>query len=109
MKKQDSTAWVKQLTDLINQNLEEEDLSNAELASEMNVSEAQFYRLVKERTGKSPNKFIRELKLIKAKKMLESGKADRVSLVAYKVGFERVDYFSKLFEERFGVRPSSLI
>jgi len=104
-----SSTWLEKLTQLAIENLENDDLSNVFLAQNMNVSEAHFYRLVKEKTGKSPNKFIRELRLNLAKKMLESGEIHRVSLVAYKVGFQRVDYFSRLYEERFGVRPSSVI
>lgn len=101
--------WVKKLNQIILENLESEDFSNAFLAKEMNVSEVHFYRLVKERTGQSPNKYIRELKMELAKEMIDSGKFNRVSLVAYKVGFQRVDYFSKLFEKHFGVRPITLI
>ena len=105
----DNTDWLAQLNDVILEYIEKEDLSNAFLAQKMNVSESHFYRLVKERTGKTPNKYIRVLKLNFAKTLLESGKFEHISTVAYQVGFKRVDYFSRLFEEQFGVRPKVLI
>lgn len=101
--------WLKKLNQILIENMENEALSNAFLAQRMNVSESHFYRLMKDRTGKSPNKYIRELKLNFAKTLLESGRFEHISAVAYQVGFRRVDYFSRLFEGQFGVRPKVLI
>ena len=101
--------WLNKLNRYVELYMEDDMLSNAFLARKMNVSESHFYRILKEKTGKSPNIYIRELRLHHAKIMLESGKYKRISTVAYQIGFKRVDYFSKLFLLEFGVRPKTLI
>ena len=101
--------WLIQLNQIIRQHIEKEELSNAFLAQKMNVSESHFYRLVKAKTGKSPNLYVRELKLNFAKALIESKEYSLVSDLAYRVGFKRVDYFSKLFLQQFGKRPKDLM
>lgn len=101
--------WLRELDVLILENLEAPEMTIALLAKEMSISEPQFYRRVKQWTGKSPNIYIREIRLKKAKLLLESGDAKKVKEVAYQVGFLKVEYFSKLYFERYGIRPSEII
>ena len=105
----DNTDWLAQLNDVILEYIEKEDLSNAFLAQKMNVSESHFYRLVKAKTGMSPNLYVRELKLNFAKALIKSKEYSLVSEIAYRVGFRRVDYFSRLFLQQFGRRPKAIL
>ena len=55
----------------------------------------------------TPNQYIQEIRLNKAKVMLEEGEVRTVKEVAFAVGMKRPGYFSKLFKERFGILPSA--
>ena len=78
---------------------------DSEFLSRMaNMSQSSLRRLFKEHTGKSPGDFVKELRLVTAaRRLLVSD--ERVSVIAYEVGFDDPNYFSRLFKENFGVSP----
>lgn len=69
------------------------------------LSESSFRRLFKIQTGKSPNIFILELKLLTASKLLIETN-QRIKQIAYEVGFESSNYFIRSFKKNFGVTPT---
>lgn len=84
-------------------------LTVGDLASQLFLSERQFFRRIKQLTGSPPNEFIREVRLKKAYQLLQNKTYDNVKEIAFEVGYKRPDYFSKLFEKQYGVRPLSLL
>lgn len=77
----------------------------SQLSEMAGVAETTFRKLFKEQTGKAPNAFLRELKLTTAaKELLKS--SDSVNSIAYGVGFEDPNYFSRMFKKTFGVTPN---
>lgn len=89
----------------ISQNLTAQSLSVPMMAQEIGVSERKLFRLLKSTINTTPNLFIQEIRLEKAKELLEVGAYSTVSEVSYAVGYNRPDYFSDIFERRFGRRP----
>jgi signal transduction histidine kinase/CheY-like chemotaxis protein len=79
------------------------------VAVEFNLSIRQFNRKLKEITGLSTAKFIKEVQLQKARKELENGSSLSVKEVAFNNGFELPSTFSKLFKIRFGKSPSEYL
>ena len=77
------------------------------LAHEMAIGKRQFARKVKMNTGLSPGKYIQEVRLQHARKLLEQKTHYSVSNVCYAVGYKRPKYFSQQFKLRFGRLPSS--
>lgn len=77
-----------------------------DLAALLCMTERTLNRKLKSTTGLTPNGFIREVKLVEAKKLLESN--DEISLkeITMRVGFKNTSHFSNLFEARFGKRPN---
>ncbi len=90
---------------ICNENIRDPKFGVLQLAIEINVSERQLYRIIQDLSGVTPHKFIREIKLQKAKEIIENGSFKTISQIASAVGFERTDYFSKLYASRFGVFP----
>ena len=77
----------------------------SQLSEMAGVAETTFRKLFKEQTGKAPNAFMRELKLTTAaKELLRS--SDSINSIAYEVGFEDPNYFSRMFKKTFGVTPN---
>lgn len=71
----------------------------------LGYSKSQFYRKMISITGKSPNTFLKDYRLDHALKLL-SKKEENISQVAFKSGFNSPAYFSKCFQEAYGVLPS---
>ncbi|WP_416441929.1 nickel-binding protein [Leeuwenhoekiella sp. A16] len=69
-------------------------------------SKAKFYRNMIALTGKSPNTFLKDYRLKRALKML-SVQGGNVSQVAFDSGFNTPSYFSKCFQEAYGMSPSA--
>lgn len=80
-------------------------LSVEELAKMCHVSSANFRKLFKEYSGKSPASYRIDRKLDLAKRMLESEKVS-FTYIAETLGFESEAYFSRLFKKKIGCSPS---
>lgn len=80
------------------------DLSIEELSVMAGVSSATLRRLFRQHTGKSPSQFMLDIKMtIAAKKLLETD--ERISDIAYLIGIQDPNYFTRLFKKNFGVSP----
>lgn len=69
-------------------------------------SEKYLASLFKEKYGISPNKYLRDLRLNMAKKLLQSNPNILLKDVAEMVGFTDVFYFSRTFKAQEGISPS---
>ncbi len=78
------------------------------LGKHLGFSKSQLYRKMIANTGTSPNSFIKEYRLNKALNLL-SKKVDNVSEIAFKTGFNSPAYFSKCFQEAYGILPSAYL
>ena len=96
--------FVDKATQLISEHLSESDYSIDSLCREMAMSRTLFYVKLKSFTGKSPQDFIRIIRLERAAQMLRNGRS--VSDAAALTGFENPKYFSTVFKKYFGVSPS---
>lgn len=74
-------------------------------AEEMNLSANYFSDLLKSETGKNTQDHIHYYLLEKAKSMLHNHNAT-INEIAYELGFEYPQYFSKLFKKKVGVSPT---
>lgn len=104
----DSTEAVKDFVDkatsLIVDHLSDSEFNIDSLCREMAMSRTLFYVKLKSYTGKSPQDFIRIIRLERASAMLRSGR--NVTDVAALTGFDNPKYFSTVFKKYFGVSPS---
>lgn len=79
-----------------------------DLAQELNYSQRQLERIIKKLTGLTPNKFMKEIRLLRAMQLLEQRQFGTVAEVGFEVGFSDAAYFSRVFKKRFGVKPSEV-
>ena len=84
-------------------------LSASYLSDLMAISERQLLRRIKSLTGLSTKQYIQEIKLQKAKHLLENKVFDTVSEVAYACDFNAPGYFTKVFQKHFGRKPSDYL
>ena len=103
-KADDGKDFVEKATNLIVQYLSDSDFNIDRLCREMAMSRTMFYLKLKTYTGKSPQDFIRVIRLERAAALLRSGTS--VADAAAMTGFDNAKYFSTVFKKYFGVSPS---
>lgn len=77
------------------------------MASQVGLSTAHFSREFKHATGQTPWGYFIYLRLERARQLLEDGES--VTNVALQTGFSDQPHLSRLFKQRFGVNPSSIV
>ncbi len=102
------TTWLQEVEGIFTKHLNDDRLSVDFAAEKLNLSERQFSRRLQQLTGLTPNHYLQEMRLQRARDLLLGGSITAVKEAAFAVGFHDVRYFSSLFEKRFGSKPSSL-
>lgn len=77
-----------------------------ELAQNIGMSESAFYKHFRAITSSTPLQYQKELRLLEARRLLSAGDQS-VSTVAYEVGYESPNQFSREYARKYGVAPSS--
>lgn len=101
--------WLINLEKVIYNSISKNDLDLCDLSYKMAVSERQLHRKIGNLVYLTPNKYIRILRLHKAKQLIDNYVQDSVSQVSYSVGYNDSHYFSKLFTNQYAISPKELI
>jgi DNA-binding response OmpR family regulator len=99
--------FMKKVKEVIEKHISEEEFSTEDFGKEVGMSRMQIHRKLKALTGKSATHYIRSVKLIKAREMIEKNE-ETISEIAYSFGFSSPAYFTRCFKEEFGYPPSDL-
>ena len=100
--------WLEAFEAFVQKNLSSDILSVTMLAHEFAMSESTLLRQLKRLTGLTPKKYLIEMRLDKARHLLEEGPYASVDRVAREVGYYDVRNFSKSFAKRYGKTPSEV-
>ena len=84
----------------------EKELGPEKLAALVYLSPGYLSAIYKEETGVTLNRFVREVRMNKAKELLENTNK-KISQIAKEVGFSNSSYFCRSFREFFGASPES--
>ncbi len=101
-----TAAMLRQVVDYIGDNLAH-DLSLQEIAALAGVSQFHFARLFREAMGMPLHAYVREQRLIQARRLLPA-KELTIAAVAALTGFADQSHLSRDFKRRFGITPGSL-
>ncbi|WP_347173598.1 ligand-binding sensor domain-containing protein [Polaribacter uvawellassae] len=101
--------WLNHLNQTILKDMDSFNFGLYYLSQEMELSERQLNRRIKKLTGISPNKYITEIRLNEAFRLIKEKEVSSVKELSKKVGYNTPDYFSKLFKEKFGKKPSDFL
>ncbi len=100
--------FLEKLTSIVEERYENEEFGVSDLAVEIGLSQSQLHRKVKLLCNKTTSKFIRDIRLKKARDLLMD-ESQTVKQVAYQVGFHSPSYFTRCFMELFGYAPGQAI
>ena len=82
----------------------DQELSTELLAEQVYLAPSYLSHIFKKETGQNLSKFIKALRMEKAKQMLEESH-NKIVNISYAVGYPNVSYFCKSFREYYGVSP----
>lgn len=85
-----------------------EKISLDRIAENMYISPFYISKIFKSETGEAPIRHLIDIRLEKAKELLESDVTQSIQSIAAQVGYEDAYHFSKLFKKKYGVAPSKL-
>lgn len=97
--------FLRRATTLVEEHLQDSDYSVEQLSRDLCMERTGLYRKLMSIMDKSPQTFIRSIRLEKAARML-SEQGVSVAQAAEATGFSSAGYFSKCFQKEFGHKPS---
>ena len=100
--------FLQKAVDIVNHHLTNTEFNIVQFGQEMAMSRQQMHRKFRALVNQSATEFIRTIRLKKAAELL-SQKSGTVSEIAYDVGFNTLSYFTKSFQEHFGMTPSEYL
>jgi len=100
--------FLKRLTLVIEENLEDEEMNISYVAAQMNMSHSTLYRKIKALTNLTANEFIRKVRINFSEQLLITGQYN-ISEIMYQVGINSSSYFRQCFKDEFGMNPSEYL
>ncbi len=97
--------FLQKALNVVNMHLSDTDFNVVQFGQEMAMSRQQMHRKFRALVNQSATEFIRIIRLKKAADLITQ-KSGTVSEIAYDVGFNTLSYFTKSFQEQFGITPS---
>ncbi len=104
LKQATENEFVTKVKGLVEANFTNYQFSVDQLCKLLFMSHSQLYRKLEALTGLSPNKFIRIVRLNKAKEML-SNSSQSIASIALDCGYEDPAYFARVFKQDTGMSP----
>jgi DNA-binding response OmpR family regulator len=98
-------VFLEKVVQLVEENMADPDFSIEKLLQHFNYGRTVFYKKMKGISGYSPKDFLRIVRMKKAGTLL-GDPGQTVSEVAFAIGFNDANYFSKQFKKHFGENPS---
>lgn len=97
--------WLRQMEKITIESISNPTFTADTLAGAMFMGRTAFFQEVKRLTGMTPNQYIREVRLLEARWLLQRRVYSNFSSVVSAIGMKSESYVSLLFRQRFGVSP----
>ena len=100
--------FMKRVMAIVNRNISNSEFNITQMVDEVGMSRTQLHRKLKELTGFSAARFMQNIRMQQAMKLLKEKRVN-VSQIAYSVGFSSQTHFSTTFKQYYGVSPTEYI
>ena len=98
-------ALLNHIVEIMEENIADSEFNVNKMCEMVHLSHMHFIRKVKQLTGKKPIDLLKSYRLKRAKDLLTKQKAN-VSEIAYMVGYDLPNSFSRAFKKEFGLSPT---
>lgn len=95
---------LKKSISIMEENMENSDFNVNQMCKMVHLSHMHFIRKIKQLTGKKPVDLLKSYRLKRAKDLLSQNDVN-ISDIAYKVGYDLPNSFSRAFKKEFGMSP----
>ncbi len=102
-------SLLEKVDHMIMSRIDDANLSVADLANEIAVSERKFFRMIKKLTDSTPFEYIKEIRLQYINRLIREKKIKTSSEAAKHIGMNNVSHFNQQFKSRFGKKPADLL
>lgn len=99
-------VFLQKIIAVIEVHMNDEKFDIQQLAHFMAMSRMQLHRKLKPLVNQAPARYIRDLRLAKAKKLIENEDLS-IGEICFRVGFQSQSHFTRVFIEKYGVRPTA--
>lgn len=97
--------FVRRAREAVEAHLDDFNFNVEQLGKAMNLSHSQLHRKLTALTGYSAGKFIRYIRLSKAKDLLQDPEMS-ITAIAFDTGFNDPNYFGRVFKQEIGITPT---
>ena len=97
--------FMKRVMQIVNKNISNSEFNMTQMVDEVGMSRTQLHRKLKELTGFSASRFVQNIRMQQALKLLKEKKVN-ISQIAYSVGFSSQTHFSTTFKQYYGASPT---
>ena len=97
--------FIDEVNAYIRDHMSNPETSVESLSTYLRISRVQLYKRMISLTGITPSEYLRTKRIKFAEHLLRSGDLN-ISEIAYKMGFNNPRYFTKYFQDAYGVTPS---
>lgn len=101
-----AAIFLQKVMAVIHAHISDETFDVEQLARSMAMSRMQLHRRLKPLVNQSPAHYIRDIRLAKAKAMIEKEDLS-IGEICFQVGFQSQSHFTRAFIEKYGVRPTA--
>ncbi|MCB9274176.1 MAG: response regulator [Lewinellaceae bacterium] len=96
------------LAEIMENHIDDSDFNVNKMCEMVHLSHMHFIRKVKQLTGKTPSELLKSFRMKRAKDLLAQKKIT-ISEVAYQVGYDLPNSFSRVFRQEFGMTPTEFV
>lgn len=97
--------FIRNLREMLEEHLTDPHLDITKMCKLLGVGKTQLNRKIKALTGKPTKKFVKEFRFAKAQELLKNTDLS-IKNIAYDVGFDNPNWFTRSFTDRFGKTPT---
>ena len=101
-------VFLKKVIKIVEDSMSDPEFNIDAVAGSINMGRSAFYKKFKSLTNLAPVEFVREMRLKRAKQILDAGESN-ISEIAYMVGFNNAKYFSTCFKEQYQLSPTEYL
>lgn len=101
-------SLLRHLTEIMESHIADANFNVNKMCEMVHLSHMHFIRKVKQLTGKKPIDLLKSFRLQRAKELLKQNKLN-VAEIAYMVGYDLPNSFSRAFKKEFGLTPSEYL
>ena len=101
-------SLMRRVMKVINENMDNSELSVEVIADKVGISRVHFYRKMKDLTGQAPRDYVKYVRLKEAARLLSEKKLD-ITGVSIATGFKTLSSFSTSFKGLYGMSPTEWV